>query len=764
MELAYVDIDENLQQIEMLLTHFESQKMRGISLKRLSELERRFSELESFHEYLHQEGCYLLCDVFNQTGGLGAKDREISSIEQRLKSILLGQIFIPEDIYDTLSALTRHCPEILRFILPEFHALGNFLENWPTVQRQSLGNYSMRCIEKFQALVIRDRDMFQDRNVYYQLAKQEFGPLAEEGIGVSHSQMEVLEYLVERVQQSPILYQALTLALIFQEIGKIERYSASLLEAGPRWTHAEQGANILERSDLLEKYELDSQVQQLVVDLVRRHGLLGHVILGEEPATELAHFTRQNDSRLLDVFVLHSVLAAAALREGLLVSDLIDVFLSYRSSALQIIKSKSSWETWLRDSLREKGSAVLADFRLTSGEARVLPSETGNFCGFVDGDAADEAIWQGRQSAALERLLKLMGAAWVDFQDLQMLLLNMPVSFIYHKKKLKSVGLATFEKQLRDSAKLHELVSSLKPEVRYYLLYCLDHLGGAMRVYDFTPLSKFLPPEECLKLLLITCQAFHHHFGTRATGGLLSFRPLSQNIERRHEALQNALKDLSFPEHCFEGEDSLFSPDDIGELRFDAGTDEPAIRPDYRDAIQFDLMVRPLMNLWNHTELAVRYTSMVLELREKLPYDTKNFEEELQRAYEDQQKKINDHIIMLFQERLNQVKTFAELHAIHNDLQGEMARVAFSEEQQFYLKEIFEFHRSRLRDLYLDYIYREINAHKSRESLWEYWGKLKYELFSHRSYVGKEYESLIAQLIDHKVQEMDDPRACLSAE
>ncbi|MEN6486899.1 MAG: hypothetical protein ABFD98_18635 [Syntrophobacteraceae bacterium] len=754
VNVAFVDIEEDLQQIEMLLTHFESQKLRGISLKRLRELERRFSELQSFHEYLHQEGCYLLCGIFNQTGGLGARDREIGSIEKRLKSILLGQIFIPEDIYDSLSALARHCPEILRFILPEFHALGSFVENWPTIQRQSLGNYSMRCIEKFQALVIRDRDMFQDRNVYYQLAKQEFGPLAEEGIGASHSQMEVLEYLVERIQQRPVLYQALTLALIFQEIGKIERYSEALLEAGPHWTHAAQGANILEKSDLLDKYDLDSQVQQLVVSLVRYHGLIGHVIVGEEPATELANITSKSENRLLDVYVLHSILAAAALREGLMVSDLVDVFLSYRSVALQIIKSKSNWESWLRESLREKGSAVLADFRLTSTQARVLPSEIGNFCGFVDADAEDEAMWQGRQSAALERLLKLMGAPWVDFQDLQMLLLNMPVSFIYHKKKLKSVGLATFEKQLRDAAKFLELVSSLKPEVRYYLLHCMDHLGGAMRVYDFTPLPKFLQPEECLKLLLISFLAFHHHFGTQTKGGLISFRQLSQNIERRHETLQNALKDLPFPERCFEGERSLFTPGHIKELRFHAGAEEPAIRPDYRDAIQFDRMVRPLMNVWEHAELAALYTTMVSELREKLPFDTKNFEEELHKAYEEQQKKINDHIITTYRERLGRLNTFAELHAIHNEMQEELSRVAFSEEQIFYLKEIFEFHRSQLRDFYLDSIYREINAHRTWESLWEYWGKLKYELLSHRSYVGKEYESIIARLIDQKMEEM----------
>jgi len=89
----------------------------------------------------------------------------------------------------------------------------------------------MRCLEKFQAVVIKDRKAFQDPNTFYQLAKQEFGPLAEEGIGVSHAQMDILEYLVERIQQRPVFYQSLTLALLYQEIGKLTDYSASF----PRW-------------------------------------------------------------------------------------------------------------------------------------------------------------------------------------------------------------------------------------------------------------------------------------------------------------------------------------------------------------------------------------------------------------------------------------------------------------------------------------------------------------------------------------------------
>ncbi len=752
IDVSFVDVDENIQQIEALLTHFESQKLRGISLKYLREMERRFSELESFHQYLEREGCYLQCEIHQRSGGIEAKDREIIEIGNRLRMVMQSQMFIPEEIYDTISVLAQHCPEILQFTLPEFRSLGNLVENWPTRKTQSLGVYAMRCLEKFQALVIKDRNAFQDMNTFYQLAKQEFGPLAEEGIGVTHAQMETLEFYIGQVQEKPALYRALTLALLFQEIGKLEEYS--MIEGGPLWNHADQGALVLEKSDVLGKYQLDPRVGQLTVQLVRHHGIIGHVIRGEEPITALEVITGEQDTRLLDAFVLHSVIGAAAVQEGLMVSDLLEGFLTYRSWALQIIKSKSTWEVALKDILREKGAAVLADFQLTSRKAKLLPSDRMQFRGIFDTDVNDESLWHGRQVAALERLLKLVGAVWVDYQDLQMYLLKMPVNFIYHKKKLKSVGPAAFEKQLNIAMELLEAVSSLSPEVRYYLLYCLDHLGGRMKIYDFHPLAGFLGVEDCLKLLIITCLAFHHEFGPTARDGLISFRLLSQNIRRRHEALQKVLREMPMPERCFEDGKPLLVPEDHDGLQFEISTDQRAVRIDYHDTIEFDILVSSLRALWDYDELGRHYRQLLDELQEKLPFDTGNFEEELRKVFEEQQKKITDRMLMTFQEKLSGADSFQEYQQIELEVRKKREEVNFSEEQQFLMVELLEFHRSRLRERYLDTVYREINALNDKESLAEYWDRKKFELFSYRSFIGKEYESLIASFLDKKTADI----------
>ncbi len=756
LDVSFVDVEDNIQQIDALLAHFESQKLRGISLRNLQELERRFSELVSFRQYLHREGCFLRCDVVDVQRGSQAiehVDRRIGEIENRLKSVLQAQIFIPEDVYETIGGLATHCPEILRFILPEVHALGNLTDKSPFFHKQSPGSYLMRCLEKFQAVIIKDRNAFQDPNTFYQLAKQEFGPLAEEGIGASHAQMDILEYLVERIQQRPVFYQSLTLALLLQEIGKINELCTSLPGVDQRWTHAERGAMLLEQSDILDKYQLDPQAKRLVVFLVRHHGLIGRVILGKEPIIALEALTSASDTHLLDVLVLHSIIATAAVQEGVMVYDLLEWFLTCRSVSLQIIKSKGDWRSWVRDSLREKGNAVLAYFQLTTSGVELFQLQRTQHCGFMDEDAEDDALWHGRQSGALERLFKLMGIMWVDYQDVQMHLLKMPVNFIYHKKKLKSVGLATFEKQLKDAAAILGFLSSLSEEVRFFLLYFLDHLGGALRVYGFHDLAVSLKHEESIKLLLYTFQAFCEFFGKDARGGLVTFGPLSHSLERRHEVLQKFLSELPFPTGCFEGMRPFESSPPYGGLQFESNPEEQAVRVDYKDAIQFDQMTQSLTTIWNLDDLENHYQELVNELKQKLPYDTRSFEEELKRVYNFQRMKVNDLILKSYQERLKSAQTFGELQEIQGEILMTVNEVSFTEEQKFLLREMFEFHRSRTRDRYLEEIYRGIHRLSTKEDLSNYWNSLKKEFLPYRAFLGKEYESLIAQIIDLKMEE-----------
>lgn len=749
LEISFVDVEENIRKVDGLIEVFESQKLRNISLGHLREMERRFSELMSFRKYLEREGRNIQFGVSKSSGEIERKSREIYEIEVRLKMILRNQIFIPEEIFESISLLRQHCPVILGFIVPELRGMGFLGGISPDPGSGTLEDYVLRCLQKYQALVNRDRNAFQDRNTFYRLAKQEFGPLAEEGLGASHPQLEALEFYIDRVREKPSLQQALTFALLFQEIGKLGKFSG--IDEN-YWTHGRQGAEILRKLDILKKYHLEQHVEESALFLVRYHGLLGHVILGDEPVTSLEQITRENDTHLLDAFLVHSVLASAAVKEGAMVTDLLDCFIHYRAVALEVIKSRTTWEGYLKEVLEEKGRAVLNEFQFRPGGKNMLRFEQVDFCGLEEGGGENEILWQGRQSAALERLLKLVGSLWVDYEDIQMHLRDIPVNFIYHKKKLKSVGPATFEKQLARGVELLNIVSSLTPEVRSYLLYCLDQLGGRMRIYDFQKLPDHFGLSESLKLLVMSLQSFHHFFGVAGKGGLVSFTPLARESGSRQEILRSALRELSFPTKCFEGEKIIFTPDRFWELRFEAGAQERAINVTYRDTVRLDSMLQSLNEIWDNQSLNETFEEGLAELRKRMPAGADELERDLLNAFRSQQKKINERALVEFQEKLGGAATIPEFEKVRREIGEVKSKFAFTEEQLFLLDEMSEFNRLRVREAFLQAVYRGISNIKSRDSLLAYWDEIKRELFMYRSFIGKEYETLIAKFIDDRLK------------
>lgn len=748
VDVSFVDVDENIVQIDALLSHFESQKLHDIPLKQLQDLGRLFSELESFRYYLQHHDDADFSILGTQPQVQAEKDRKIGRIEARLKAILQSQVFIPEEIYDTISMLAAHCPEVLRFILPEFHAFGNLVENWPTRKKQSLGTYVMRSLEKFQALITKDRDAFQDRNIFYQLAKHEFGALAEEDLGAKHTQLETLEHMVDRIQQTPVLYRAFTMALLFQDIGKVERDSRLPKSADEYFTHAQEGASVLTQTAILAKYDLDQSIQNLALALIRRHGIIGHVIQGEEPITELEVISRDHDARLADAFVLHSILAAAAVEEGLMTEDLLDLFLLFRREALRIIKCKSNWRSWLRDALLEKGQAILADAQTMPEELHVF-SMGGNtrhtHTALPDGTV--ESLARGREIASFERLLRLMEVRWVDYPDLQMYLMEIPVNFIYHKKVLKSVGVGQFSSQLEQATKILQHLMALNEHNRNELFRFLDPYDGGFRIYDFHPLNRFLEVAECVKMLLIACHAFSHLCPQCSKGGLISFRPISQGIDRRFGALRNLLRETHLTDDGRSGSQAITAHKHWGGLHFQVHPESNALRVGFQDALQLDHMVRSLDSIWNSDAIDHHYQGLLQELR-KLPYETFDYEEQLKQAYDHQCHEINNRTLRRIQKQLKKCCTFKELKAIRRTIESAIGNGNLVEEQEFLLREIFDYHRERLLNLYLEGIQKKISHFKSKTALIAYWNQLKFEMLSHRDLVGKEYESLIARLVD----------------
>ena len=170
----------------------------------------------------------------------------------------------------------------------------------------------------------------------------------------------------------------------------------------------------------------------------------------------------------------------------------------------------------------------------------------------------------------------------------------------------------------------------------------------------------------------------------------------------------------------------------------------------FKEPVELDDMIEYLQHLWTHEALIKHFHTMVQLLR-KLPYYAPDYKRRLQQAFRKQHNRINDRLLRQYQERLSQVHDFDALQNIQNELQDNQVTANFSEEQQLVLAELLEYNRGRIRDQYLGAIYENINARESREALSAYWLKIKGELFSNRPYIGKEYESLVAEFIDQKM-------------
>ncbi|ROQ90833.1 hypothetical protein [Desulfosoma caldarium] len=753
IDVSYVDVQENVELIEKLLSKFESCKLKEVSLQEVTQLERLFSEISSYKQYLYEEG-RSEADVHQEgppsPSFMGLR---LSSIENRIRHVFLSQILVPEEIFDTVSLLVEHCPNVLRFVMPDLHHLGQLMENRPTRKRQSVGSYIMRCLEKFQALILKDRENFQDVTTYYQMAKNEFGPLATEDNGAKHHQLEILEHFLERIdQERPALTQALTLALLFQDLGKLETYTEESKILERIWTHAERSVRILQQHRTLSQYNLSKEVQDLTLELIRHHGLIGHVIQGSEPITAIELLTQANDKDLLDTFVLHAILAAASVEEGLMTEDLLDLFLEYRHGCLHVMKTGGSWYAHCREKMRHKGQASL---HASESAPQLLPltppAKVSAYMDSQDGNEDDEMLWRGRQIEAFERLLRLMGVPWVDFHDLQMASMNVPVAFIHHQKGLRSVGLHHFRQNVTKALQILAEVQRMDASLRTYLLYGLDPLGGAFRIYDFHHFPPFLSVQACLNLLALGLMAYHRHWAGMPRQGLVSFRPLSRVVRHRHEILEEYLHDLALhdPSSWILGTEPWNTVQSF--LMVETSPFGPGVQLRLPESLQVEALLHAISEAKTHEELRHVYREQLKKLH-MLPFVTPEQMEHIKVVYHRRMEEISRELLHEIQNALARLTSFDELDLFRTRLFESLSRAVLSEDDYFLIEDLLDHHRSRLRDEFLTKVAEKVYAFKDREALTAYWNSVKAELFRFRSYIGKEYEAMIASYIDTQLQ------------
>lgn len=745
-EVNFVDVAGNLSRLKEIVRFARQRSIPEMQLAEFKEADRLFRELDSYLKHL-----------VGVAGGEGPArepearlQEEISNVCAELQQLLAGKLFVPRNLYDNLEILHQHCPNISRRLLSEFWDLYCIKPTQKIHDGETVPDYVLRCVKKFQALVNREREGLLDKEIFYQLAQQQFGPMTGESIGPSNLQIEALEDIVQRLSSRPKLLEALGAALVYQELGKLAMYCEEYRGLSDKVAHARAGAEILKKLEVFRRFGMDSQTAQTAEFLVEVHGLIGHILRGEVAMPALEVITALGDEMLFDSFFLHSVLAAAGFREGVMVEDLLDRFLQVRQVALQIIRGELSWQTYMEGLFVEKGKSLLS----VSDRDR---SEKLPLAVFSDWRAlTDEGALRkkGEETAAVERLFRLVGLADLGFVDVQMKILGMPVSFIYYKRALKSTGVQRFEADLGEALAAYRALMDLEEEARRLVVDKLNPAQDQVRLYGLEYVARHLRPENWLKLLVLAFRASDRYLEQQARPWVVNFQHLCLSIDWRHQALDEELSRLSAVRLFRDNRllDRLCKASVGLMVRYNRTT--AVINFLFQDRFGIQPVVERLRREESIFELKNLYHRELKRLRSR-SQPTQDYQNQLSAEFHKRLHGLIERTLKQAEERMRREGDFDGLEGVFHELLSLVEEDSFSDEQVQLVKDMYEFNRDRLRNQRLKEIYDQIDSCASPENLRKIWKKIREELISNRRHLGEEFEALVASRLDERLAELE---------
>jgi hypothetical protein len=510
------------------------------------------------------------------------------------------------------------------------------------------------------------------------------------------------------------------------------------------------GAEILRRQALLQRLGMDEDTSRLTNSLVEVHGLMGHVLLGEVALPALDLVTSSGNEQLFEAFFIHSVLAAAAYREGIMAEDLLDRFLDLRQVALDVIGGETSWPSYLDKEFKEKGRSLLTDMDTTGS----VPGQLALFSEWDSSVAKHSHHLKGKDTAAIERLFRLVGLPDIDFVDIQMKILDMPVSFVYHKKGLKSTGLQKFEEDLQRAMVVHQDVVGLPDTIRRYLLDQLNPSRDSIRIYGLGYVARHLTPENWLKLLILAFRGLDRFCPDNDKPRVVDFHDLSHIIDRRYQAIAEELATLPV-DRLFEDSSLLsrLTKASVG-IILSYNPDEGVVKPLYQDRLQIQLVLKQMQEQQEILRLKNFYHRELKKLR-NYTYHTEDYQKLLSDSFHERLQKLIEQALKDLQKRMRQQRSFSGIERVFTELMALAEENAFSEEQIQLVTDMYEFNRDRLRSRRLETIYREIHGCSTTAELFELWQKIRVELVNNQSDLGKEFEDLVTSRFDQQIKQLE---------
>ena len=749
VELDYVDLDRDIERLSSMLKTLASTRLAEWPIQRLKELEELFFDLESFyqsHRTLLSHGTSSVPLPASQT----RRYKAVSTLKDKLRSQTLRMIFDPEHFYTHLNLLYRYAPTLLRFVVPEFMALEDLDLSGNLYLRSPVTYYILKSAQKVQALILKDRASFQDQFYLHQLAQREFGPMAAGTIGVNELQLEQLEHIMETLRANTKLFDAFLKSFLYQDIARIPALRTKYAPEINPADLSEAAVTILEREDFGSRYQLDDEGLHYVKFLVKNHDLIHHIIRGEFHFDTLNHIIRTGSKELLDALFLFSLIMISAIREDLIVEDLAQRLFRVREICIHILGGKSTFGEELKKIHLQRGKLfhVVSQFLSLGPQGRIQRLED---LESIPVKASDEqCIRSGRMVFAMERLFRLRGIRYIEFEDMARFMMKIPIRYVYKKRAFSSIGYPTFEKELFEAFRIYNTMQNLAESVRHTIL---EHLSGdKVRIFGYEKVSGYLSYENQIKLLLVTL------LGTKKLKGssrpfLINFLPLSRKIDRRYEALNYFLNSLSVekiwnnshlvPQLFKAKKGLLLEKDSLWNV----------INVDFKDRIDIEQKINYMNSITNLDQLKNYYYYSLRSLR-KYPFNTEDYEKRLEKAYEKRMKIITDTLVKKFQEQMQMATEFSDLHEILQNLLSRSYDTGFSSSQRQHIQDLYELRKEELVRDKLREIKQMLDSITDRNELEDYWNSIKWYLLENRAIVGKEFESLVARQFDKRLMQL----------
>ncbi len=744
LEISYTDVARDIERLRRLSQRIRGHLISDIPVTSLKTMETLFSNLEAFlqgHLKIIHEG--------DDTLRIPARQKkwfqEVEQLMANVRSNFLSVMFRPESLYTDIDSLNRHAPSLLNSLIPEFTALKDLDTSGPVFLTSPVTDYIITATRKFQALLTHDRQSFYDTEFLRRLAQKEFGPMATGIIGVSELQLETLWNILETLKGNPDLFDALAKSFIFQDLGRVpalrKKYRGEINPADL----ADTGAFLAEREKIAERYNLTEQGKFYLIFLVKHHGLLYHMVRGEISFAALQSVLNPRDKELFDAFLISSFIMLSAIREDLILEDLAIRLFQIRAMCHQIIDGTTTLDGELNRIFEERGALYHI---LERYQTQGLPD------GISLDDCLESSEWKetegsgiltaGRMIFATERLLRLRGIRYVEFQDLVNMMLKVPMKYIHKKRRFHNVGYATFEKEAYEALRIYKTLQALAEPVRHFILEQL--IGDRVRIFGYEKVSGFLSYDNQIKLLLIGLLGMQ---GMESSGRpvSLSFLGMMQDIDKRYEAVNDCLNRLSIWQtweerypvtHLLSARTGILLRKDRFPNLLSVG---------FQDQISISQKISYLSSIQDLEQLKNYFHYSLRSLR-TYPFYTDDYERRLEDAFEKRMTEIADMILNRTENQMGLVRDFEDLHNLVDDLLDRSWDIGFSPEQKHRLNDLYEMRKDALKREKLTEIEGVLEKIHDIDALEDYWRSIKWYLQKNRRYFGKEFEHFIAEKFD----------------